>query len=76
MFSKDISKRRMENYKFAMLISPIYSGINKKIKELRDSKTHKYFSCPKCKQKLRLPRGKGKISISCPKCQTQFIRKT
>ena len=34
------------------------------------------FVCPTCKQKLRVPRGKGKISITCPKCATSFIKKT
>ena len=75
-FSKDINKRRMENYKFAMLVSPLYSWSRKKISRLQDAKTHKYLDCPNCKQKLRLPKGKGKISITCPKCRTEFIGKT
>lgn len=74
--SKDINKRRLENYKFAMLVSPIYSWCNKKIHRLQDAKTHKYFDCPNCRQKLRLPKGKGKISITCPNCRTEFIGKT
>lgn len=76
MFSKDIYKRRMENYKFSMLISPLYSLSRKKINRLKDAKTHKYFNCPSCKLKLRVPKGKGKISITCPKCKIEFIRKT
>lgn len=76
IFSKDISRRRMENYKFNMLLSPIYSFGRNKIKRLKDSKTHKYFSCPKCKAQLRVPKGKGKVSISCPKCKTGFSGKT
>lgn len=76
MFSKNIDKRRLENYKFTMLISPLYSWGSKKIKRLRDSKTHKYFSCPSCKSQLRVPKGKGKVNISCPNCRTEFIGKT
>lgn len=76
MFSKNINKRSMENYKFSILISPIYSWSNKRIRRLQDSKTHKYFSCPNCKTQLRVPKGKGKISISCPKCKTEFVKKT
>jgi hypothetical protein len=76
MFSKNINKRRMENYKFSMFVSPIYSWSLKKIKRLQDSKTHKYLKCPNCKQTLRVPKGKGKISISCPKCKMDFIKKT
>ena len=41
-----------------------------------ERRKYKVFICPTCKQKLRVPRGKGKISISCPKCGTSFIKKT
>ena len=37
---------------------------------------YKIYKCPKCRQKLRVPRGKGKIRISCRRCQYEFIRKT
>jgi hypothetical protein len=76
MFSKNINKRRMENYKLSIFVSPIYSWFIKKIHRLKDAKTYKYFDCPNCKLKLRLPKGKGKISITCPKCRTEFIGKT
>lgn len=76
IFSKNINKRRMENYKSAMLFSPIYSWSIREIKKLKDLKTHKYYNCPNCKSTLRLPRGKGKISITCPKCRTEFTKKT
>lgn len=42
----------------------------------RERKTHKYFRCPKCRQYLRVPRGKGKISITCRSCGEKFIKKT
>jgi ABC-type transport system involved in cytochrome bd biosynthesis fused ATPase/permease subunit len=76
IFSKDINKRRMENYKFAMLMSPIYSWTRKKASKLQSLKTYKYFKCPNCKRKLRVPRHKGKISITCPVCKSEFIRKS
>lgn len=76
MFSKDIKKRRMENYKFSILLSPIYSKFKKFTNRLKDSKTHKYFKCPNCNSNLRLPKSKGKIKIKCPKCNTEFIKKT
>ena len=37
---------------------------------------HKYFDCPRCRQPIRVPRGKGKIAITCPKCKEKFIRKS
>ena len=39
-------------------------------------KDHKYYACPRCRQTVRVPRGKGKISITCPKCKEKFIKKT
>ena len=37
---------------------------------------HRYYDCPKCRQRVRVPRGKGKISITCPRCKEKFVRKT
>jgi len=74
--SKQKQKRQLENYKFIRLMSPVYMFFQRRIAHLKDLKDHRYYKCPKCKQKLRVPRGKGRISITCPKCQTQFIKKT
>ncbi len=76
MLSKDISKRRMENYKFSMLMSPAYAWFKKKQSHVLGTKTHRYFKCPNCKTDLRVPKGKGKIIITCPKCKTEFREKT
>ena len=45
------------------------------VERLKD-REHKYFACPKCKQSVRVPKGKGKIAITCPKCREKFIKKT
>lgn len=42
----------------------------------QDRKNYKYFKCPTCSQKIRIPRGYGKIEIRCPKCSTKFIRRS
>lgn len=76
MLSRNIQKRSMENYKFAMLVSPAYSWLNKKKNRLADAKTHRYFECPNCKTNLRVPKGKGNIIITCPKCKTELRKKT
>ena len=39
-------------------------------------KEHRYFDCPRCRQQVRVPKGKGKINISCPKCGNKFMKKT
>jgi len=72
MFSKNIAKRRAENYKF-LAFARGFKGIFKK---RPDAKTHRYFKCPGCGQTVRVPRNKGKINITCPKCGRKFIKKT
>jgi uncharacterized paraquat-inducible protein A len=76
MFSRNISKRSMENYKFFMVLSPVYEWLKKFQNNRKDAKTHKRYKCPTCNIQLRVPRGKGKIIITCPKCKTQFTKKT
>ena len=39
-------------------------------------KMYRFFSCPNCAQKVRVPKGKGKICITCPKCKTEFIKRS
>lgn len=76
MLSRNINRRRMENYKFSMLISPLYSWFRKMRMRITEGKTHRFYTCPKCKAHLRLPRGKGKIIVTCPKCKTEFRAKS
>lgn len=76
VFSKNTAKRYKENELFLTYLRPLQGWFNKKKSRLKDSKTHKYFTCPNCKQTIRVPKGKGKISISCPKCRNEFIKKT
>lgn len=76
VLSKNIVRRRMENYKFVMFTSLVQSQFKKILNRIKDSKTHKYFSCPVCKATLRLPKGKGKIMITCPKCKKEFVKST
>ncbi|MCR5144203.1 MAG: hypothetical protein K6B67_02710 [Lachnospiraceae bacterium] len=44
--------------------------------EREQRKMYKYFKCPGCKQKVRVPKGHGKIAITCPKCKMEFVRKS
>lgn len=73
--SKNIWKRKQENQKFLKYIKPVQASFQKKAFQAKDQ-TSKYYKCPTCKQKIRVPRGKGKIEISCPKCRSKFIKKT
>ena len=63
-FSRKTYKRYNENRRFLLLIDRI------------KDRNNRYYSCPKCRQTVRVPRGKGKIAITCPKCREKFIKKT
>lgn len=76
MLSKNIRRRSMENYKFMMLMGRVKAWFRKVKRRTTESKTHRFFRCPECKAELRLPKGKGKIMITCPKCRHEFMRKT
>jgi len=76
VLSKNIARRREENNKFLKFWKPLASWLNKKQHRVKDSRTHCYYKCPSCKQSVRVPRGKGRIRIICPKCKIEFIKKT
>ena len=63
-FSRNTYKRYRENRRYLSFLE-----------RLKD-REHRYFSCPKCRQSVRVPKGKGKIAITCPKCREKFIRKS
>lgn len=69
VFSRNLSKRQAENRAFV-------SWKNQCKQRWQQRKTHRFYRCPKCKTVLRVPRGKGKISITCRSCGEKFVRKT
>ena len=76
MFSRQTYKRALENQKFLQHTSKIRGFFAKQKYMAAQRKTHHIYKCPNCKQKIRVPKGKGKIEIRCPKCQTTFIKKS
>ena len=64
MYSRNIDARRRDNAAFLNFFNHI------------KDKEHRYYRCPKCHQTVRVPRGRGKINIRCPKCGEQFIKTT
>lgn len=74
-FSKNRPKRYAENQKYCQLTAGIRRRFGKEKYIMEQRKDYKIFSCPQCKQKIRIPKGKGKIEISCPKCHTKFVKK-
>ena len=75
-FSRNISKRTEENYKFYTLKDRVSSKFRGCKEQWANRKVYHYYRCPQCRQKLRVPRGRGRIQISCPRCGTQFIKKS
>ena len=63
-FSRNTYKRYEENRKFRQFFD-----------RLKD-REHRYYTCPKCHQSVRVPRGKGKIAITCPRCRERVVRNT
>ena len=76
VFSKNLVKRSAENYRISRIIDDIGESFAQLRFRRQQSKQHKFFTCPGCKSKLRVPRGKGKISITCPRCGLKFSKKT
>ncbi len=75
MLSRNFSRRRAENTKFMVLAGPIIRWVKLR-RTIRRDKEHRYFRCPNCNQQLRVPRGKGKITITCRNCGVSFEEKT
>ena len=64
MLSRNTYQRYQENRRYLRFL------------ERWKDKEHKHFECPRCRQPVRVPRGKGKIAITCPRCREIFIKKT
>ena len=71
MFSRRIDRRRAENARFLSLFGPVIRWFKMRRTIHRD-KDHRYFKCPNCGQYLRVPRGKGKITVNCRNCGASF----
>lgn len=76
MFSRNIPARTAENYKYYTLKNKASAYLRTRKARFAGMKQYRYYTCPKCRQKLRVPRGRGRIQISCPRCNTQFIKKS
>lgn len=73
--SRNIVARSLENQKFVRVKSKVTHNL-KAIKMNFQEKSHKHFVCPKCSQIVRVPKGKGMITIKCPSCHTSFDKKS
>lgn len=76
VFSRNVSKRYEENQKFLNFRYDWTVKWNRKKKHFEQRKMYKFYKCPMCRQEVRVPRGHGKICITCPKCREEFIRRS
>ncbi len=84
MLSRDYDRRSAENRKFLELkerAASFFRGIRNGTTASPSGNTgsdpaFRIYRCPKCGQKIRIPRGHGKVEITCPKCRTRFRKRT
>ena len=76
IFSRKTSKRYEENQKYLRLRNRLTGRLRELRDRLRQSRTHRFFKCPECGVTVRVPKGKGKIKITCPKCRATFVKNT
>jgi len=76
VFSKNLYARGKENAVFLRYWTKIKASCRSFVYRMKSAKTYRFFKCPTCSQRLRVPKGKGKISITCPKCGNSFIGKS
>ena len=76
VFSKNRVKRSAENQWYLRRAYVVKSWFEKQKRMFKLKKTHKIFKCPTCNQKIKVPKGKGRIEIRCTKCDTKFIKRS
>ncbi len=76
MFSRKVYTRAVENQRYLEVRDSVLAKLNKKRNFLIQRKNYHIYKCPGCGQKVRVPRGKGKIQVHCPKCGEDFIKRS
>ena len=76
VLSKNHSARYAENQRYLQATAKIRYWFDQKKKLMEERKYHHIYTCPKCRQKIRIPKGKGKIMIRCPKCHHEFQKRS
>ena len=75
MLSKNRYKRQHENQVYLEKTYKVRKGMSEWINRVKNSKKYRYFTCPQCKKRLRVPRGVGSITITCKGCGNKFDKK-
>ena len=75
MLSKDRYRRQNENRIFMEKTGGLQREMSERVNRFQNRKKFRYFCCPKCRTKLRVPRGVGSVTITCKSCGEKFDRK-
>jgi len=75
-YSRNLTKRRRELDAWQRFWGRVRGFFVLQKSKWRDRKTHRYFKCPRCKVTLRVPKGKGTLDVTCPKCRSVTVKKT
>lgn len=75
-FSKNHQARYAENQKYLNATARFRYWFDQQKKFAQERKYHHIYTCPNCKQKIRIPKGKGKIMVRCPKCRHEFQKRS
>ncbi|MCI9517225.1 MAG: hypothetical protein HFI80_09520 [Lachnospiraceae bacterium] len=76
MFSKNYSRRYQENLWYLRQKDKVMHFFRRQNSLAQQRKTHRIYTCPQCRQKIRIPKGHGKVQITCPQCKTAFIKRS
>ena len=74
--SRNVYKRQCENQAYLNFLGKLKKRRNLLKSRWRDRRTHRFFKCPSCKEYLRVPKGRGKVRITCPRCRHEIERNT
>jgi predicted RNA-binding Zn-ribbon protein involved in translation (DUF1610 family) len=76
IFSKDTYRCSLQNQKYLGVRNRLIREWKSRVDIFRQRKDYRIYSCPSCNQKVRIPKGKGKVEITCPKCATKFSKRS
>ena len=75
MFSKDRYRRAHENQVYLEKTQKVRRAATEWVNRVKNSRKYHYYTCPKCKQRLRVPRGVGSVTVTCKNCGAKFDKK-
>lgn len=76
LLSRDIARRAAENAAFVRWQQQVLGAVRQRRVRWAQRRLYLYCRCPACRQQVRVPRGHGRVAITCPKCHTEFVKKS